>query len=224
MHRRDLIGVLTSATAVSLSGCASLSPAGTASGEAALSVEDSSLEVTSSDGVLDEVRIYTEVDFRYSGWQDHEITGIGFDTKIDGETTLDRVYSINHPDWLWADPGDDTSGSGTYRVFQHRFGERDRIFLFEDAQNYDQSDLMVDEPGETRIFELDLDIEMRLVADEDDVIWTGSDEATLTISHTHEGDGDGNTGDNDTAIQDGNASMGVGKITLAAEVDGEVVP
>jgi len=223
MYRRELIGVLTSATAVVLSGCANLSPVRDARAQADLSVDDASLEVTSPNGVLDEVRIYTEVNFGYSGWQDHAITGIGFDTKIDGVSTLDRVYSINHPDWIWADPGDDKSGSGTYRVFQHRLGPRDRIFLFEDAPNYEQADLAVEEPGATETFELDLSVEIRLVADEDDVGWSGSDEATVTITHTHEADGDGNGAGDDAGIQDGNASMGVGKIKLAAEVDGELV-
>lgn len=211
---------MTGATIVSLSGCVSQSTAGTAGAEMNLSIDDASLDVTSSDGVIDELWIYVEVEFEYSGWQDHEITGIGFDTRIDGETTHDTVYGLAHPDWIWDEVGDEASGSGTYRVFRDRFGNNDRIFLFEDAPNYEQADLAVDEPGETRTFELDFFIEMRLVADEDDTVWTGSDEATITIAHTYEADGgDGDTGDDDTAEEDGDASIGIGTIHLHAEVE-----
>lgn len=229
MDRRNLLGALTGATVVSLSGCLSRSTAGAAGAEMSLSVDDASLEVTSSDGVIDDVWIYVEVEFGYSRWEDHEITDIGFETRIDGETTRDAAYGVTHPDWIWDEAGDGDSGSGTYRVFQDRFGNDDRIFLFEDAPNYEQADLTVDEPGETETFELDFDIEMRLVADGDDVVWTGSDEATITIAHTHEaddGDGgdtdDGDT-DDDTAAEDGEASMGIGTIDLGVAVDGEVV-
>ena len=226
MYRRNLIGALTGVTAASLSGCSSLSPAGTAGAEAGLSVDDAGLEVTSPNGVLDEVWIVAEVDFEYSGWYENYITKFGYNSKIDGETILDDDYDIYNPDWIWDEEADEDSGSATYRVFQHRISERDRIFLFDDAPNYEQADLEVDEPGETKTFELELYIEMRLVADQDGVVWTGSDTATLTITHTHQADdddGDGDSGDDEIVKEDGDASMGIGDISLFAEVDGELV-
>ncbi len=210
MNRREYVSGMTGMTAVLLSGCNSLSPAGIA--EASTSVDDSVLEVTTSDGVIDEVIMYVEVAFEYSGWHDDEITHIGFESEIDGETIKRRDFGLNHPDWMWdGERGDGESGSGTYRVFMSRTGDHDRIFLFEDAPNYEQSDLEIGEPGETETFELDFDIGMRLIADDDDVVWTSSDSATIEIIHTYRSD--------DT---DGEASMTT-TVDVWAEVDGEYV-
>lgn len=214
------MGALAGTIALPLAGCSGLSPIGTA--DASISLEDSTLEVTTPAGVIDEVRIYVEVAFEYTDWEDREITHIGFDTRLDGETIQDRDFHLNHPDWLWADdPGDEDSGAGTYRIFMNRSGWYDRIFLFEDAESYEPEDLSVETPGETVTLDLELDVEMRLVADEDDVVWIGSDSAAIEIRHTYQNGDDDDTGE--TNGEDGDASMGVGTVRLQAEVDGELV-
>lgn len=186
-----------------------------------------SLEVTTPNGTVEEIVVYLTADATYSGF-DEEITELGFTTTLNGESIHSGEYHVNHPDWI-GETGPE-SGDFTYRAFMDRFGDRDRVFLFEDT-SFEPADFAVPEPGASRTFELEFDVEFEIISGEK-VVTTRTDSATATLTIHHEAadgeetandDGDDDTGDGD-AGNEPEASMGVSEVQLVVELpDGETV-
>ncbi|MGM0399010.1 MAG: hypothetical protein ACQEQY_08460 [Halobacteriota archaeon] len=179
-------------------------------------MDSRSAEVTTPDGTVDEIVIPVMVDCEYSGFTGTEVTHQGFTLAIDEEVVDDGTWSIEHPDFM-GELGPD-EGDFTYRSFFWKVN--DWVPVFEET-SYTQEDFYVDE-GESETFDFDIDVEWRIVSD-DDVLRTESLAETVSITIHHESDDDSG-GETTTATatattESGTASMETMDIRIYAEID-----
>lgn len=195
-----------------------------AEGSADMQVDAPSLEVTTPNGTVEEIIVYLTADATYGGF-DEEVTELGFTTTLDDETVHSGDFDVNHPDWM-GETGPE-SGDFTYRAFMERFGEEDRIFLFDDT-GFEPADFEVPDAGASETFDLDFEVEFRILS-EGEVLMTREDAATasITIHNEADDDGGGDGTEDDDGDEEGSepeASMSVTNIDITVELpNGETV-
>lgn len=216
MNRRTFMVGAASVGTATIVGCNQLSPAEEASATMQAESDGSSIEVTTPDGTVESIRVFVNVILEYSGWTDQEIDHAGFTTELNGEAVHSGDFSFEHPD-LQTGPTDDMGpdeGSIRYFPFFDRIGSNHGVFLFDDT-SYSQEDFEVGTPGETETHEIPVDVEGRLLAGEDNVVWSDSVSTSLSITITHEEDDNGGGGE---------ASMGIDSVDIIVELpDGDTV-
>ncbi|UWG48046.1 hypothetical protein HSRCO_1768 [Halanaeroarchaeum sp. HSR-CO] len=210
--RRSVVGALGSVILVGTAGCAT-----TVSAQSTAQMDSRNAEVTTPDGSVDEIVIPVMVDCEYSGFTQAEVTHQGFTLAIDEEIVDDGTWSIEHPDFL-GELGPD-AGDFTYRSFFWKVN--DWVPVFEET-SYTQEDFYVDE-GESETYDFDIDVEWRIVSDEE-VLRTESLSETVSITIHHESSGGDSGGDSPTATvtetpESGAASMETMDIRIYAEID-----
>lgn len=212
--RRSVVGAVGSAIVVGTAGCAT-----TASAQSTAQMDSRSAEVTTADGTVDEIVIPVMVDCVYSGFTQNDVTDQGFTLAIDDEVVDEGTWSIDHPDLL-GELGPD-AGDFTYRSFFWKVN--DWVSLFQDT-TYAQEDFYVEE-GATETFDFDIDVEWRIVSNED-VLRTESlsENVSITIHHDSSDAADGTpTATATTTTEQGAASMETMDIRIYAEIDDDWV-